>query len=236
MKVIFTGSYAESAQRSTEIILSALKKKPDLLLGLATGETPLGVYRLLIDAYREGRADFSCARTVNLDEYVNCREEDSYRKYMHDNLFDHINIPRESITIADRAAPPEEEVARLRRFFEENTVDLQLLGVGPNGHIGFNEPDEAIESLVHIAPLAKATIDANARWFADGAVPEKAITMGLGDILRAKSILLLVKGESKRDALRGLLDSTAVTTRNPVTFLHLHPDVTVIAETPPANQ
>ena len=230
MKVILTQNYEESARKGAEIILSALADKPDMLLGLATGETPLGVYRLLAEACRGGRADFSQARTVNLDEYVGCREEDSYSRFMSDNLFDRINLPRENITFADHLADPAAEVARLRGFFAGHTVDLQLLGVGPNGHIGFNEPDETLESLVHVTDLAPATIDANARWFIDGAVPTQAVTMGMGDILRARSILLLVKGESKREALRGLLESDAVTTRNPVTFLHLHPDVTLIAE------
>jgi glucosamine-6-phosphate deaminase len=225
-----TKNYEESAKKGAGIILDALAKKPDLLLGLATGETPLGLYRLLIEAYKEGRADFSRARTVNLDEYVGCREEDSYRKFMFDNLFSHINLPEENITIADRQADAEAEAARMRGFFERNTVDLQLLGIGPNGHIGFNEPADSLETLFHITPLAQATIDANARWFADGVVPASAATMGMGDILRARSVLLIVKGESKREVLRGLLNSTAVTTQNPSTFLHLHPDVTVIAE------
>ena len=230
MKIILTQNYQESAHKGAEIILSALSKKPDLLLGLATGETPLGVYRLLIGAYRENRADFSRARTVNLDEYVGCREEDSYRKFMFDNLFSHINIPAENTAIADHGAGPDAEVCRLRGFFERNTVDLQLLGIGPNGHIGFNEPAETLAALVHVTPLAQATIDANARWFADGVVPTSAITMGMGDILRAKSILLIVKGDSKREVLRELLTGSAVTTKNPATFLHLHPDVTLIAE------
>lgn len=232
MKVILTQNYEESAQKGAEVILSALNQKPDMLLGLATGETPVGIYRLLADACRAGKADFSKARTVNLDEYVGCREEDSYRKFMFDNLFDHINLPRENITIADYTADPEADVQRLRRFFESNTVDLQLLGIGPNGHIGFNEPDNELEAPVHITPLSTATVEANARWFSDGAgaVPTRAITMGMGDILRAKAILLVVKGESKRGVLRGLLNGTVVTTRNPATFLHLHPNVTVIAE------
>ena len=230
MKVIVTKNYEESAQKGAEIILAALAKKPDMLLGLATGATPMGVYRCLIEACRAGKADFSRARTVNLDEYVGCREEDSYRKFMFDNLFDHINLPREHITIANHQAGPSAEISRLRGFFESNTVDLQLLGIGPNGHIGFNEPEDTLESLVHVTPLAEATVEANARWFNDGVVPAQAITMGMGDILRARSILIIVQGESKREVLRGLLGSTAVTTRNPATFLHLHPDVTLIAE------
>jgi glucosamine-6-phosphate deaminase len=230
MKVILTGSYGESARKGAEIILSAVGAKPDLLLGLATGETPMGVYRHLIEACIGGTVDFSRVRTVNLDEYIGCSENDSYRKFMFDNLFSHINIPSANITIAGCSADPGAEVTRLRGFFEQNTVDLQLLGIGPNGHIGFNEPSESLESLVHVTPLADATIEANARWFAGGAVPKSAITMGMGDILRAKSILLIVKGESKREVLRGLLQNTAVSTQNPATFLHLHPDVTVIAE------
>jgi len=230
MKVILTQSYEESTQIGAELILGALAKKPELLLGLATGATPLGIYQRMIDACREGVADFSRARTVNLDEYVGCLAENSYRKFMDDNLFDHINIPKENIAFADHTADPEQEILRLRKFFECNTVDLQLLGLGPNGHIGFNEPDEVLEAGCHVVTLAKATKEANACWFDDGVVPDQAITMGMGDILRAKSIVMVVKGESKREVLRGLLESDCITTRNPATFLHLHSDVTVIAE------
>jgi glucosamine-6-phosphate deaminase len=230
MNVILTKSYEESAQKGAEIILSALKAKPDILLGLATGSSPIGIYKNLVAAAKDGKADFSKARSVNLDEYVGCRAENSYRKFMADNLFDHVNLPPQNITIADHTADPQTEVVRLRKYFGENTVDLQLLGIGPNGHIGFNEPADEMESHVHITPLAEATIKANAHWFEDGAVPTKAITMGLGDILKAKAILMIVSGESKRAVLQGLLKSTAVTTQNPATFLHLHPNVTVIAE------
>jgi glucosamine-6-phosphate deaminase len=230
MNIILTKSYEESAQKGAEIILSALKEKPDMLLGLATGSSPVGIYKNIVAAAKAGQADFSRARTVNLDEYVGCRPENSYRQFMAENLFDHINLPPQNITIANHTAGPEAEVARLREYFEANFVDLQLLGIGPNGHIGFNEPAEELESRVHITPLAQATIDANAHWFADGAVPTNAVTMGMGDILKAKAILMIVTGESKRAVLRGLLESTAVTTNNPATFLHLHPNVTVIAE------
>jgi glucosamine-6-phosphate deaminase len=230
MNIILTKSYDESSQKGAELLLQALNKKPDLLLGLATGDSPLGIYRRLISAYQAGEVDFSRTRTVNLDEYINCREEDSYRKFMFDNFFNHINLPRENITIADYSAGPEAEVSRLRGFFENNRVDLQLLGVGLDGHIAFNEAGDTLESLTHIAELSQSTINANARWFANGKVPSRAISMGMGDILRARSILLIVHGESKRGVLRSLLQSTAVTAQNPVTFLHLHPDATVIAE------
>ncbi|MDR1692024.1 MAG: glucosamine-6-phosphate deaminase [Oscillospiraceae bacterium] len=230
MKVILTESYEESARKGAEIILDAVARDPGLLLGLATGETPVAIYRLLREACAAGTADFSKARTVNLDEYVGCREEDSYRRFMDENLFDGINLDKSKITIADHAADPAGEVVRLRAFFGANRVDLQLLGIGPNGHIGFNEPDSELEAGVHVTGLTESTKRANAHWFADGAVPDQAITMGMGDILKAKSILLVVKGESKREVLRGLLDGGKVTTRNPATFLLLHPDVTVVTE------
>ena len=230
MNVILTQSYEESAEICANIILEALKKKPDILLGLATGDSVRGIYKRLIDAGRAGDADFSRALTVNLDEYVGCAEEDSYRKFMFDNLFDHINISPDNITIAGYTADPVSEVARLRRFFELNTVDLQLLGMGPNGHIGFVEPGNILEEQVHVARLTESTKNANSRWFKDGSVPETAITIGIGDILRARSILMLVAGESKRDSLRELLNNASVTTKNPSTLLRLNSNVTVVAE------
>ena len=229
MKLICTESYEESARIAAGIITGAVKAKPDILLGLATGETAEGIYAGVVKAYQAGEVDFSRARTVNLDEYIGCGEPDSYRYFMESHLFRHINIPPENITIADYKADPEEDVSRMRRFFEGNRVDLQLLGLGANGHIGFNEPAEALQALTHIEDLTPSTIEANARLFANaGLVPRRAITMGMGDILRARSVLLVVKGESKRKVLGELLDGKAVSTQNPASLLLLHPDVTVI--------
>ena len=231
MKVILTNSYEESARAAADIILGAVSDEPGLLLGLATGGTMEGVYANIVEAYKNGEADFSGVRTVNLDEYLGCEEKDSYRKFMDDNLFDHINVPKENITIADYEADPDSEVARMRRYFAENRVDLQLLGIGANGHIGFNEPDEGLHVLTYIEELTDSTIDANARFFDNAEkVPRRAITMGMGDIMSARRILLVIHGESKRAAQEQLLDGSIVTPKNPATFLLLHPDVTVIAQ------
>lgn len=229
MRIIQTKNYEESAKKAAEVLLAELKSKPDLLFGLATGETAETIYKNMIAEYEAGNADFSHARSVNLDEYVGCGEMDSYSHFMNTRLFDHINIPRENITIANAKADPESEVKRLRGFFAENRVTIQLLGIGPNGHVGFNEPDTELDALTHITPLTQATIDANARFFESAdLVPKSAITMGMGDILRAEKILLVVKGESKKKVLAELLRGEKVNPENPATFLLLHNDVTLI--------
>ena len=231
MKMICTESYEESARIAAGIITGAVNAKPDLLLGLATGETAEGIYAEIVKTYEAGGVDFSRARSVNLDEYIGCDEPDSYRYFMGKHLFNHINIPPENITIADYTADPEKDVGRMSRFFEQNRVDLQLLGIGANGHIGFNEPAGALSVNTHIENLTESTIEANARLFANaGLVPRQAITMGMGDIMKARRILLAVKGESKRRVLGELLDGETVSPQNPASLLLLHPDVTVIFE------
>ena len=231
MKIITTASYEETAREAAKVILDELAAKPDLLIGLATGETAVGLYQNMIAACNAGTADFSRARTVNLDEYIGCGVEDSYRYFMETQLFNHINIPKENITIADRTNDADAEVARMRAFFEKNRVDIQLLGMGPNGHIGFNEPDDTLQSLTHWQKLTEETIAANARFFkSPDDVPRKAITMGMGDIMKAKKILMVIKGESKRECLRQLLEGNTVDPQNPSTFILMHPDVTLVCE------
>lgn len=229
MKLICTENYEESARIAAGIITDAVKANPGLLLGLATGETAEGVYDEVIKTYKKGEVDFSRARSVNLDEYIGCGEPDSYRYFMQKHLFDHINLPAENVTIANYKAEPAAETERLNRFFAENRVDLQLLGIGANGHIGFNEPGETLFVHTHVEDLTQSTIEANARLFANAdLVPRQAITMGMGNIMNARAVLLVVKGESKRKVLGELLDGKTVSTQNPASFLLLHPDVTVI--------
>ena len=231
MKVIRTDAYEESARVAAGLLLEELAVKPDLLMGLATGSSAEGVYAEMVRAYRAGKADFSRARTVNLDEYAGCAEAHSYRKFMDDHLFSRVNLPAENITIAGHAADPGAEAARLRTFFAQNRVDVQLLGLGPNGHIGFNEPADMLCPHTHVETLTEATITANARFFDKAEdVPRKAITMGMGDILRARRIVLIVAGEGKRAALAQLLKGDTVTARNPGTFLLLHGDVTLVTD------
>lgn len=231
MKILYTESYEESARVAAEILAKAAAEQPEVLLGLATGGTMEGVYARLAEAYRNGKADFSRARSVNLDEYVGCAEKYSYRYFMDTHLFHHINLPKENVTIADYRAEPESEIVRLRAFFEKNRVDLQLLGLGPNGHIGFNEPGNELAALTHIEELTESTRSANARFFdTPGEVPYRAITMGMGDILKAKRILLVVQGDSKRAPLKALLEGLTVTSQNPASYLLLHPDVTIVTE------
>lgn len=232
MEIIITESFDESCRRAAETILRLVADKPDCTLGLATGSTAAAVYPHLVSAYAEGRADFTRVKTVNLDEYLGLPAGDvnSYRTSMDDWLFQRANFTPGNTYVADGTADPvrEKDVFRQRLL---SGVDLQLLGVGANGHIGFNEPGESLMNSVHVETLSLQTRIANARFFCRPEdVPAQAITMGMGDILRAKRLLLLITGEKKRAAARALLRGEAVTTRWPVTFLKLHPAVTVILD------
>ena len=233
MEVIIKETYMSCCEEAASRFIEQIREKPDALLGFATGDTPKGVYKTLIDAYAAGDVDFSRARTVNLDEYagLEARHDQSYMYFMQEHLFKHINVKQENITIADGAAETDAEVERMREFFADNRVDLQLLGVGRNGHIGFNEPDVKLHASFHYTTLTDDTVDANSRMFANiDEVPRGALTMGMGDIMRARRIVLLANGKSKADAMSGLLTNDSVDPMNPCTMLKMHPNVTVIID------
>ena len=234
MRIIKTKSYEEMSKKAANIIASVVTLKPDCMLGLATGSSPIGTYDELVKKYEAGDLDFSEVTTVNLDEYKGLPKENeqSYYYFMHEYLFDKVNIDPEKTYLPDGTnLNSEEEAARYEALVQSlGTVDLQLLGLGRNGHIGFNEPGDHFEDGTHCVDLKESTIEANKRFFesADD-VPKQAYSMGIGTIMRSKKILLVVSGEEKAQALKDSIYGP-VTPEVPGSILRFHPDVTIIAD------
>lgn len=233
MKFIKTDSYEKLSRQAANLISAQIILYPDSVIGLATGSTPLGTYRQLVAWYEKGDLDFSSVKTVNLDEYVGLAPDDehSYRYFMDKNLFSKINIKRENTYLPDGLSDPAEAAREYDKIIEGlGGIDLQLLGIGHNGHIGFNEPDFAFEKTTHAVELDDSTINANARFFADRAlVPRRAVTMGMKSIMQAKKIVLIASGEDKREILHKALYGP-VTPAVPASILQLHPCLTVITD------
>ncbi len=234
MRVIVCDNYEELSAKAAKVVAGQIWIKPNCILGLATGSTPEGLYERLIEYYNQGELDFSEVKSFNLDEYypLSPENEQSYRYFMNEKLFNHINIDKENTFVPNGETDnPVEECENYDKMIDAaGGVDLQVLGIGQNGHIGFNEPDENLISTTHVSWLTESTINANARFFSDKKdVPTKAITMGIASILKAKKIILLASGESKREAVRALLDEN-ITTNNPATMLKVHSDITLICD------
>lgn len=234
MKLYRAKDYADMSRKAANIISAQVITKPDCVLGLATGSTPIGTYKKLIEGYENGDLDFSEVKSVNLDEYKGLtRDNDqSYYYFMYNNLFKHININLDNTNIPDGTEPDsEKECARYNEVIDSmGGVDLQLLGLGHNGHIGFNEPDDVFAKLTHCVDLQESTIEANKRFFADiNDVPRQAYTMGIQTIMRAKKILLIVSGEDKAQILHDVLCGP-ITPHVPASILQLHNDVIVVAD------
>lgn len=234
MKIYVAKDYQEMSRKAANILSAQVIMKPDCVLGLATGSTPEGIYSQLVDWYRKGDLDFSAVRTVNLDEYKGIApdSDQSYAYYMNKNLFSRVNIHLENTYLPnglenDAAA----ECTRYDQVIEKlGGTDIQLLGIGANGHIGFNEPCDVFEPGTHCVTLSESTIQANARFFATlEEVPRQAYTMGIGSIMRARTILLVANGESKAEAVYRSLCGP-VTPQVPASVLQLHPDVTIVAD------
>lgn len=209
-------------------------QKPDSILGLATGSTPLKPYSQMIELYKKGIVDFSKVTTFNLDEYVNLdvNDKNSYHSFMHENLFDHINIPEENINFLDgNAEDPEEECRRYEKKIKaEGGIDIQLLGIGSNGHIAFNEPADCFQRWSHVVTLKESTVKDNSRFFKSiEEVPTQAVTMGIGSIMQAKKILIIAIGENKAKAIKQLIDGN-VTPMCPASVLQFHKDVTLMLD------
>ncbi len=232
MKFITVDTYEKLSRQAANIISAQVILKPDSVLGLATGSSPLGTYKQLIKWYEIGDIDFSNVTTVNLDEYVGLdgKNEQSYRYFMNKNFFEHINIDLGNTFVPNGCAVDLESEGR--RYDEHIAVlggiDLQLLGIGLDGHIGFNEPDKYFVKSTHVVDLHESTIKANSRFFEnEDEVPKRAITMGMVSIMQAKKILLIASGKEKRDILEKAFYGP-ITPEIPASILQLHPDITVI--------
>lgn len=209
-------------------------QKPNSVLGLATGSTPLKPYSQMIELYKKGVVDFSKVTTFNLDEYVklDVNDKNSYHSFMHENLFDHINIPEENINFLDgNAEDPEEECRRYEEKIKAaGGIDIQLLGIGSNGHIAFNEPADCFQRWSHVVTLKESTVKDNSRFFKSiDEVPTQAVTMGIGSIMQAKKILIIAIGENKAKAIKQLIDGN-VTPMCPASVLQFHTDVTLMLD------
>lgn len=234
MKIYAAKDYNDMSRKAANIISAQILLKPDAVLGLATGSTPVGAYRELIEKHEAGDLDFSRIHSVNLDEYkgLSGEHDQSYRYFMNHNLFDHVNIDKANTNVpSGLAQDPEAECQRYNHVIEEEGgIDLQLLGIGNNGHIGFNEPCDVFEKGTHVVTLTEETRQSNARFFSSiDEVPTHALTMGIGNIMSAKKVLLLASGEGKAKAL---FESCfgPVTPQVPASVLQLHSDVVVIAD------
>ena len=235
MRLIRAKDYNDVSRKAANIIAAQIYLKPDCVLGLATGSSPVGTYKELIAKYEAGDLDFSQVRTVNLDEYVGLTKDhdQSYAYFMRSNLFDHVNIDQNNCNIPNGMNPDAEaECARYDAVIDAfGGADLQLLGLGPNGHIGFNEPGEAFELETHCVDLTPATIEANKRFF-DGnedLVPKQAYTMGIKTIMQARKVLVVANGLAKAKAVKAVV-SGPVSPECPGSILQMHPDCILVAD------
>ena len=224
-------NYDDMSSRGAALLEALIKEKPACVLGLATGSTPEGMYALLAKKHREEGLDFSAVTSVNLDEYAGLEgtHEQSYRYFMNKHLFDHVNIDKANTFVPDgTAADTDAECAAYdKRIDDLGGIDLQVLGIGHNGHIGFNEPDDAFTAPTHVVTLKESTIQANARFFDSvDEVPTQALTVGMAAIFKARQILLLAGAEKKAIVEKAL--TGPITPQVPASLLQLHPNVTVI--------
>lgn len=234
MKIYQEKDYDALSRRAANLISAEVIRKPDCVLGLATGSTPVGTYRQLSAWNQKGDFSFKDVRTVNLDEYLGLppTHDQSYRYFMQENLFDKIDIPFEHTHVPDgMAADPEQECRRYDELVRSlGYADLQLLGLGRNGHIGFNEPGDCFRKETHVVKLTQNTIEANARFFEnEAAVPKKAITMGIGCIMAARRVLLVASGANKAEAVYRTVCGP-ITPQCPASILQLHNDVVIVGD------
>ncbi len=232
MKFIKVETYEELSRKAAEIICGQVKEKPESILGLATGSSPLGTYKEIIGKYESGEVDFSKVTSINLDEYVGLdgESDQSYRYFMNNNLFKFINIDLAKTNVPNGCAADAEAECKAYDALIESVggIDLQLLGIGYDGHIGFNEPDSYFEKATHVVTLDESTIEANARFFEKKEdVPKSAITMGMGGIMGAKKVLLIANGAKKWDIVEKAFFGK-ITPEVPASILQLHNDLTVI--------
>ncbi|MCL2588227.1 MAG: glucosamine-6-phosphate deaminase [Oscillospiraceae bacterium] len=234
MNIITVSNYDEMSARAAEILLAQVATKPDTLLGLATGGTPEGMYALLAEAYRAGKVSFAACKSVNLDEYVGLGPDDaaSYRYFMNDKFFNHIDIKPENTHVPDGKNPnPKAACAAYDKLLADmGRIDFQILGTGHNGHIAFNEPGDHFVADTQVVDLDEMTIDANQRYFnSRDEVPRQAISMGMRPLMNSKKALMLVSGEGKAEALYRAVTGP-ITPVLPASILQLHRNLTIIAD------
>ena len=233
MNVLVFDTAAEIAAACADRICALLREKPCAVLGLATGASPIPTYRELIRRYEAGEISFRGVRTFNLDEYCELPRTDknSYYSFMHEQLFDHVDAREENVHILNGNAPDlkEEAAAFERAIRAAGGIDLQLLGIGTNGHIGFNEPDNKFTKETFVVELAQSTVKSNSIYFENGEMPRHAITMGIGTIMAARSVVLIAAGKSKAAAIRKTVNGD-VTPACPASVLQFHPDATLLLD------
>ena len=234
MKIYCAKDYDQASRITANILAAQIILKPDCVLGLATGSTPIGAYENLIKRYEAGDLDFSSVHSINLDEYrgLTPSNSQSYRYFMNTHLFDHVNIDKKNTFVPDGL---EEDKEKACQDYDEiirshGGIDLQLLGLGHNGHIGFNEPGDSFAKTTHCVTLAESTVAANARFFASASeVPKEAYTMGIQSIMQAKKILVMVCGKDKKKIVQKAFYGS-ITPQVPASVLQLHPDVILVGD------
>ncbi len=235
MRVIITKDYDAMSRRAAKFVRELVEKKPDAVIGFATGSTPIGLYKELIRMHKEDGLDFSKIVTFNLDEYIGLPKDhpESYHTFMWENLFKHINVNPSKVHIPDGTVP---DVEAYCQWYEERIkkfggIDLQILGIGRDGHIGFNEPGSSLGSRTRIKTLARETIEDNARFFGGdiNKVPRQAITMGVGTIMEAKVLLLLASGKNKAEAVKKTVEGP-ITAMVPASIMQLHPKAILVLD------
>lgn len=234
MKVVIVKDYDEMSEVAAKIMIEAVKENPEINLGLATGGSPVGMYQNLVADHKENKTSYKDVKSFNLDEYLGLPQdhEQTYYTFMHENLFDHIDIKEENVYLPSSDKESAKENARVyEKLITDHQIDLQLLGIGTNGHIGFNEPGASFDGKTDIVDLTSETIEANSRYFEGNKdlVPTQAISMGIGSIMRAKKILLIASGKNKAEAVKGLVEDS-VTEDLPASVLRNHPDVTLVLD------
>ncbi|MCL2280815.1 glucosamine-6-phosphate deaminase [Candidatus Saccharibacteria bacterium] len=231
-KIIKTANYDELSDQAFNIIKNIVTTKPDSVLGLATGSSPVGLYQRMVTDHQQNGTSYRAVKTVNLDEYLGLPQEhpESYYSFMQRNLFSKLDIPTDNIHLPEDGADQTEQCRRYDAILDGLNVDLQLLGIGSNGHIGFNEPGTSFGIKTHVVDLNESTLRDNARFFNSiDEVPKQAITMGIASIMQAKQILIIASGENKADAVAAMINGPQ-TVDVPASALQSHPNVTVIVD------
>lgn len=232
MKVIVCKDYDDMSKKAADLVISNIKEKPQIKLGLATGSSPIGLYKNLIRANEDGEISFKFAKSVNLDEYIGIdpANDQSYQYFMNENLFNHVSFADTKLPYAPEN--DEKYAEEYNKYLDDfGQRDIQILGIGENGHIAFNEPGEVLNRRTSIVKLSQSTIKANSRFFeSEEDVPKYAISMGMSDIFNAKTIILLANGKKKHDAVKKLVEGNTIDPKLPASFLSLHPNVYIYVD------